>query len=241
MTLPDINALYAVVEATWPPAKRTTTGPWTIRNGKGGGKRVSAATADAYFNSDDISIAEAEMATLNQPTLFMIRENETRLDQMLSERGYVIIDPVLLYACTTERLTREPLKPVSGFAVWPPLEIMKEIWATGGIEAGRLAVMDRAASPKTGILARAADRAAGCAFVSIHESIAMIHAIEVTPSLRRNGAGLNMLRHAAHWAQNQGADSFSLVVTDANTAANGLYKKLGMTPVGRYHYRIRQQ
>ena len=38
--------LYATLEATWPPAARRRVGPWTIRDGQGGGKRVSAATAE---------------------------------------------------------------------------------------------------------------------------------------------------------------------------------------------------
>lgn len=239
MNLPTISELYQAVEATWPPAEAKTLGPWTIRNGADGGKRVAAATANLGFSEGDIADAEKAMITLNQPELFMIRDGDDVLDQMLAKRGYKIIDPVLLYAGPIAKLTQEPAAPVSGFAVWPPLEIMKNIWADGGIGAGRLDVMARAASPKTGILARGSDRAAGCAFIGIHESIAMIHAIEVVETQRRKGVGINILRSAASWAQDQGARYFSLVVTDANDAANALYMKLGMTVTGRYHYRIK--
>ena len=40
---PDPAMLHAVAEATWPPAATQTLGPVTLRDGKGGGKRVSAA------------------------------------------------------------------------------------------------------------------------------------------------------------------------------------------------------
>lgn len=239
MTLPDVHTLYDVIEHTWPAATRARLGPWTIRDGAGGGKRVSAATGSSA-DVAAIKQAEAAMADLGQPHLFMIRQGDGALDSALARRGYRVIDPVNLYACPIATLTDVPAAPMSGFAIWPPLAIMAETWAEGGIDAARLAVMDRAAAPKTSILARVRDRAAGTAFVAIHRQIAMIHAIEVTPTLRRNGAGNNIMRTAARWAQDQGARYFSLVVTDANTAANALYCKAGLTMVGHYHYRIGQ-
>lgn len=239
MTLPTAAALYAVVENTWPPAAQNAVGPWTIRDGAMGGQRVSAASAAAPVKASDVAIAEQAMSALGQPNLFMIRDSEEALDRMLADAGYRIKDPVTLYACPTATLTAQPVAPVSAFAVWPPLQIMRDIWCEAGIGPGRLAVMQRAKLPKTAILARQADRAAGTAFVAIDDEIAMIHAIEVAPTLRRKGAGINMMRAAAHWAQNHGATKFSLAVTDVNLAANALYIRLGMTTVGHYRYRIK--
>ena len=42
--LPDAAKLTEVCEATWPPAAKTALGAWIIRDGQGGGNRVSAAT-----------------------------------------------------------------------------------------------------------------------------------------------------------------------------------------------------
>jgi len=42
MTLPTTEKVMQVVEATWPPARQWDRGPWTIRDGAGGGQRVSA-------------------------------------------------------------------------------------------------------------------------------------------------------------------------------------------------------
>jgi N-acetylglutamate synthase len=39
------------MEATWPPAATTRLGPWLLRDGKGGGKRVSAATLAGEFDA----------------------------------------------------------------------------------------------------------------------------------------------------------------------------------------------
>ena len=238
MTAATASQIFATLEATWPPASTRRLGPWTIRTGQGGGRRVSATTGAA---TADIKAAEAAMFALNQPALFMIRDSDAALDQALNNSGYRIFAPTSLFCCPIETLASQPVPPMTALSIWPPLAIMNEIWAAGAIDAPRRAIMTRAKSPKTAIFSRAKDRPAGCAFVAIHHDIAMIHVIEVTSSLRRNGAALNIMRAAAHWAQDQGARHFSLAVTDANLAAIGLYSKLGLTVVGHYHYRIRQE
>ena len=69
---------------------------------------------------------------------------------------------------------------------------------------------------------------------------AMLHALEVAVPFRRRGLGRHVMRAASFWAIGQGADSFAVLVTNANEAANPLYAGLGMTPVSGYHYRIRE-
>lgn len=229
---------YDVVEATWPPARRFRLGPWTIRDGQGGGKRVSAATAEADFTAADLPAAEAAMRDLGQPPLFMIRVGEKALDQMLADAGYQVIDPVTIYEAPIETMAIEP-PPITSFTIWPPLKIMLELWDEGGIGPARIAVMDRADCVKTGILGRARDRAAGCAYIGIHGRTAMVHALEVHPTQRRQNAARNMMMRAACWAKENGAETLALVVTDANDAANALYTSMGMHVVGQYHYRIK--
>ena len=58
---PDIQTLYDVVDGTWPAAAFHREGPWTIREGQGGGQRVSAATATEPVTESDIPRAEAAM------------------------------------------------------------------------------------------------------------------------------------------------------------------------------------
>ena len=166
----------------------------------------------------------------------MIRDGDDALDALLDAQGYRINDPVVLYAIDIAALTALPVPPVSAFTLWPPLAIMADLWAAGGIGPARIAVMNRVNGPKTGILTRASDQPAGTAFVAIHDNFAMTHAIEVTAPLRRQGVGVNILRMAAHWAQDHEATHLTLAVTRANAAANHLYSSLGMQVVGYYHY-----
>lgn len=235
MSLPDSVRLLAALDATWPALRMEDRDGWRLRVGAGGGKRVSAASA--LNDSADIARAEAAQRDLGQRPLFRLSAKDVALDAQLAGRGYVLRDPSLLYVARSIELARKPA-PIRLFDLWPPLAIMRELWAEGGIGPARLAVMARAHPPRTGFVARIEDRAAGVAFAALDDRIAMIHAIEVTPRARRKGVARMMIEGAADWARAQGADWVALAVTEANRPARALYESLGMQIAGRYHYRI---
>lgn len=234
----DPADIFAVIDHTWPAARYETSGPFTLRAGERGGNRVSAATQDAPFTPGDLDRAEDAMRAMGQQPLFMIRPGDDDLDASLATRGYAIRDAVTIYTCPVELLCDLPLPRVTAFTIWEPLAIMREIWAEGGIGPGRLAIMDRVAGPRTGILARYNDKPGGTAFVAIHKDTAMLHALEILPHQRKQGLGKWMMRAAALWAAKQGAHTMSVMCTDANSGANALYTSLGMDAVGHYHYRF---
>ncbi|WP_299025852.1 GNAT family N-acetyltransferase [uncultured Sulfitobacter sp.] len=231
------HQLYDVCEGTWPPARTWDEGPWTLRDGAGGGKRVSAATALGDVTDGDIPRAEAAMRDMGQQPLFMIRDGDDALDALLEARGYDLIDEVVLYSVPIDQLTDKPLPRVTCFNIWEPLAIMKEIWAQGGIGPARLDVMERAQT-KTGILARWNEKPGGAGFVGIHEGIAMVHALEVLPDQRKQGVAEWMMRAASLWGAKHGATHMAVLCVTANKPANALYTKLGFARVGMYHYRI---
>lgn len=231
--------VYDLIDATWPAADFHPVGPWIIREGQGGGSRVSAATSKSRVGADEWLMAEQAMLDLGQSPIFMIRPGDEGFDTLLAAAGYVIRDPVTAYTAPVFGLAALDLTAKTAFRAWPPLAIQAEIWATGGIGPARLAIMDRVAGPKTSFLGRVRDLAAGCAFVACHADQAMLHALEVLPAHRRQGLGRHLLVASARWAQAQGAQTLSLVVTRANTGANALYTSLGMGVVGQYHYRVR--
>ncbi len=232
------SALTKLIDATWPAHSFLDVGDWTIREGKGGGSRVSAATAMSTARLEEHSLAEDAMRGLGQTPQFMVRDGEDALDAMLADHGYVIKDPVTYYTAPTATLATEKPATTSCFPVWPPLTSQADIWAAGGIDDARLAIMDRAKGSKTTCLGRVHDTPAGTAFVAIHNGTAMLHAIETSHGFRRQGLGRQMVRTLAFWAQDHGAHTCALLVTKANIGANTLYASLGMTPVGGYHYRI---
>lgn len=234
-----MTTIFAALEATWPAAAKRQAGGWTVRQGQGGGKRVSCATAEDDAAAAQIDLAEASFAEFDQPALFCIRGDQHPLDRALDARGYQVADPVILFAAPVADLAAEPPEKLTTFPIWPPLAITAEIWAAGGIGPERRAVMERAALPKTAILGRTEDRAAGAAFVSMFGGVAVLHALHVDPQMRRKGLARNLMRGASHWAAQAGAKRLALAVTAANAPAIALYKSFGMAEAGNYHYRVR--
>jgi N-acetylglutamate synthase len=231
--------IFDLLDATWPAASVQHIGPWLIRQGQGGGSRVSAATAMSPVRAEDRVIAEQAMQDLGQTPLFMIRPGDDALEADLAAAGYVVKDPVLAYAAPVTTLAARDLPTKTAFRSWPPLALQADIWADAGIGPARLAIMDRVVGPKASFLGRVQDHPAGCAFVACHGPQAMLHALEVVPAFRRHGLGRHLMIAAARWARDQGAETLALAVTRANRAAIALYTSLGMEVVGQYHYRIR--
>ncbi|PRY24504.1 acetyltransferase (GNAT) family protein [Aliiruegeria haliotis] len=239
MSDPSVAELFEAIDATWPAVRQIELPGWCVREGRGGGSRVSAATATT--SAPDISAMEAAQRALGQLPLVMIRDGEDALDARLAASGFTVKDPVVLYVGAVQEMAVAP-PPVSAFHVeWPPTKIQEEIWADGGVGPARLAVMDRVDGEKCAILGRSADQPAGTAFVAKHGRVAMLHALEVMPSLRRKGTGVNVMHAAAIWAAARGARWMSVLVTEDNGGGNALYTGLGMTAATRYHYRVKAE
>lgn len=233
---PSAARLFAAMEATWPPARRWQQGPFTLRDGAGGGQRVSAATPDAGFTEAELDRAIAAMPA----PIFRIGPGAEaeELDRALAARCWRLHDPVALYLAPVARLAAEPPPRLSAFALWPPLAIMDDLWTDAGIGPERRAVMQRVTGAKAALLARSSDRCAGIGFAALYDDIALVHALHVVPAHRRHGAARNLMRGGARWADGEGANWLALAVTRQNAAANGLYASLGMEIVESYHYRI---
>ena len=236
--IPDIARLMTALEATWPPAETAEAGGFRLRRGAGGGKRVSAASPTGAGGNVDAAIAA--MAAWGQGALFQLVPGQEALDADLAVRGFVRVDPTVLYVAPTALMIGEGPVPAAHAGRFIPV-LMAEIWADGGIGPDRLAVMDRVAGPSVRLLGRAGDRPAGTAFVAIAEDIAMIHAIEVRPAQRRKGVGRQLIQAGARFAEKNGAPWFALAVTEANRPARTLYESLGMTFAGGYHYRMAEE
>ncbi|HBN32635.1 MAG: GNAT family N-acetyltransferase [Rhodobacterales bacterium] len=238
--LPGEDRLARAMDVTWAPAETIEVGQWTLRCGKGGGKRVSAATTDSPVSDESIKTAESAMLDVGQPALFMLRNHNADLDKRLADLGYRVVDPVLIFTAPIDVVARIDPKPLTAIPGEQPLAIMCEIWARGGIGPARIDVMERTIGPKTYLFSRHdVDKPGGCAFVALDDEIAMLHALEVVPDARRSGVARNLLGRAAIWGMENGAKFISVVTTGGNLPAQKLFSSLGMQVVGKYHYRMK--
>lgn len=239
--MPDSARLMAAIDVTWPAAEMVSQGGWVLRRGAGGGKRVSAASGAGGLAGDPaggLAEAEAAMRAWGQAPLFRLIPEDAALDAALQAAGYRVVDPVVLYVGAAAGLVGEQSHLAAAYRCQPRPAAMEEIWAEGGIGPARLAIMDRCAAPKLHLMSRADERPAGCAFWAVDGDVAMIHAIEVRPDLRRRGGAVLLMELAARLAVEHGAAWLALAVTEANAGACTLYERLGMQVAGRYHYRL---
>lgn len=237
----DLSKIFDTVEVTWPAEEQRTLGPITLRRSTGGGKRVSAATVTGPVAEGEVEGAEAQMREMGQAPLFSLRPGDEALDDMLAARGYSVVDRTNVFACPVDHLAGEETDiEQASLAVWEPLAIQLDFWREGGVGPDRIAVMERAACPKTALIGRHDNSPGGTCYVGLHDGIAMMHALEIIPPSRRAGMGRAMTVHAAQWGARNGADTFALLCVEQNLPATALYQKLGMEIVGQYHYRIKE-
>lgn len=232
--------MMQVTQATWPPAAIREVDGFCLRDGQGGGQRVSAATALGQVTEKQVITAERAMLDAGQTALFKCRPGDDALDAMLDARGYIRRDETVMYHAPLAPLTDRPIPRVTAFTIWDPLAIMNDIWATDGIGESRRAVMARAAV-KTGVFARWNEKPAGAAFAAVDGEVCMVHGLVVLPFQRRQGVAEWMMRRAAFWAQDHGATQMAVLCVADNVPANALYRALGFAEVGRYHYRALTQ
>lgn len=236
MSLSDPK-IEAAFEASWPAAEYAEAGTFRIGRGLGGGKRVGSARATGPdWTAAEIDRAVEVQKMWDQSPIFRVSDSETRLAEALSSRGFRDHTPTVMMTAPVATLTSLAVPPVTSFALWPPLAIQRELWEEQGIGAARQAVMARVAAPKAALLGRIEDRAAAVAFAAEVKGIAVLHALEVLPAMRRKGLAGWILREAAFWAKMQGADTMLLAVTAENAGAIALYRKLGFTEIARYRY-----
>jgi len=236
---PSASAIFDLIDRSWPPVATSQVGPWMIRQGSGGSKRVMAASLLPGQSLGDFEAAEAAMAALNQPALFQIRGENADLDAALEARGYDVIDRCTIFAAPAADLAAD-IKPAMAWAVWPPLACQREVWQAGGIGPGRIAIMERAPHPKAAFIGRLGDAPVGAAFVAGLGDLAMVHAVETLAAHRKKGVGRLMMQAAANWCLDHGIRWLTLITTDDNRPSIALYSNLGMNPVGTYHYRIKE-
>lgn len=234
MTIPDARTVERVTRLTWPPARAVRVGPFDVPLDTEGGGRPTAVRRAAEglpVSGDDVAAVHAA----KPGAAFSVRDDDRALQDALGATGHRPVRATAFLAGPLDALRGEP-PFMTGWAHWPPLAVVRDLWAMDGIDAGRQAVMDRAPAPKAAILLRDDDRVAGALFVAVAECMAMPHAVLTLPAFRRRGVGRMGLRHAARWAAGAGAGWMGLAVMRGNDAAMSLYRSVGLGEVGGYAY-----
>ncbi|MEM7241127.1 MAG: GNAT family N-acetyltransferase [Pseudomonadota bacterium] len=221
-------AYFEAIDQTWPAASYYQEQGWVFREGRGGGKRVSAASA--LDPEASVEFALGQFKRLKERPLFMLRKEDQGIDDKLDALGFAIVEPVDVMSSPLTMIDMD----LDIYAHNTPTQSAQEIWAEGGIGDPRLAVMARADCAKSYL--QIEDKAV--AFVAVWRKIAMVHALEVRKSARRQGLGKKLMQLAMGWAAKEGAAELAILTVKANTPAQQLYRGMGFKDVAHYHYRL---
>ncbi len=237
MTPPDAARILAAVRATWPAARTVRVGAFDVPMDPAGSRRAICARAAApVADGAELAAGIAAVDAARPGAIFGTLDGaEEPLCAALRAAGYAPEGASALMAGSAAPLLGD-LPRVSGIAHWPPLAICDAMWAAHGNGPASVATAERAPDPKTAILLRADDRAAGALFVAISGGLAVLHMVLTLPAHRRRGVGALGLRHAAAFAARHGAAHLALPVERANAAAIALYAAAGLRAVGGYRY-----
>lgn len=239
MTVPDWPALpdlLEALEATWPPLEVARFGGLIVGRGAGGGGRLSSVRQAGEWDRADLDAALARQDAWGEAPLVRVLDGQEALAAAARARGMRPRQPTAILAAPLTPLAVGTIPRMTAFAHWPPLAAQRDLWQAHDITPARQQAMARHAGPHVALLGRHADRVAGTGFCAVSGAVAGLHAMVVDPAMRGVRLGEHMLRHAAAWAQGQGAQVMALAVTRENAPALRLYARLGFRELAGYTY-----
>ena len=233
----SVDQIELVAAATWSPDVTEYVDGWKVSSNGGFSRRLNSATA----------IGQA-------PTSLVAKQSVTR---WLSERGAPLVvritpltDPATAESCERNwyleqrdetivmARTIDETPKVSNVAAVDPQDegFVDEFFDLNGQRPDDddiwLRLVARAGPDATGLWMEGA----AVGFVAVSGPVAFTYSLAVGTADRRKGLGSIVMAAAESWAAERGARSMVLQVLGTNTAARGLYQRLGYSETYRYCY-----
>lgn len=242
----------------WRPLARLDVDGFALLRSRGVTRRANSAVAlDVPARPEALDHAVSRIEALTQsagavPCVRILEEHgpAAELDALLERRGY--------RAEGHSRILERVLEPARLPAPHPQAAIsiggLDENWFDGawhlapreGGDARRTLRDIMAGTPAIQLtLPAGADEVAAVGRAALVEtgrtSTAVLNTIAVAPEHRRQGLGTAVVGSLLTLAAARGAQRALLEVetNEAGHAATGLYRSLGLRPIGAYHYRVR--
>jgi ribosomal protein S18 acetylase RimI-like enzyme len=249
----SIRILEECAMNAWPAHQNVLCDGWVLRLAAGYTKRANSANAlfpTGRF-SEIVPLVETFYARHALPVVFRLSPLAgSEPASLLDAAGYRYVDPTLvmtlaLTAAAASTRAIELARLDDEVVIEPSASAD---WREGFARANAVAPVSRPVHDR--MLASIALPAAFATLTRDRVPIAYglavaergkvgLFDIVVTPAARGRGAGQKLIAALLGWGQGQGAAQAYLQVTASNTAAIGLYRKLGFALAYEYHYRIR--
>jgi len=224
---------------TWPAIHREPLGDWLLGSSAGWTRRANSVIAAGDPGLPLPAAVDAVVAwyrRYDSPARAQLLD-ESPLDALLAERGWVVEAPALALAAPIDRV-RTAARP----AGLPPVllsDTPSEDWlgvvgASKGMPPAARTVL--AGGEPTFAEVRIDGTVAAVGRAAIADGHVALAAIEVTPAYRRRGLARQVMAALADAAFDRAHTAFLQVEAD-NEAAIALYERIGFRLHHRYHYR----
>ena len=247
--MPEIGdlELEEVAARGWPPVETEDLGGWRLRASEGWTGRGNSALplGDPGMPVDAALDLVAEWYARRglPPRVHVPLPVHAELDTALAARGWKLSTPTQVQVAavrTALQAVRAADAPVE-LAPAPDAAWLGVYRYRGGalppVAAQVLTGRDRVAFASV----RDGDGVLATGRAVVDDAWCGITAVEVAPAARGRGLAKAVMRGLLGWAAENGARWSYLQVADDNTAALGLYERLGFRVHHRYHYRVGPQ
>jgi ribosomal protein S18 acetylase RimI-like enzyme len=238
----------------WPALQQILYDGWILRFSGGYTKRANSVNSlyeSRLETETKVRFAEKCYRDRDMPTIFRITPFCTPrdLDAFLAQRGYAQLDP-------TQVMVLDPAEPYLPSSVVSP-------GAEGQIRQQRLdewlalfahlrnqhvasqqmhrAILCSIAGEVQPYLLNVRGTSVACALGVLEEDQLGLFDLFVDPAFRNRGCGTALTSYILEQAKQRGVRWVYLQVTEANEAAQRLYRGLGFWELYRYWYRIRRE
>lgn len=252
--------MYKAIEEmslnAWPALQTQVLDGWLLRTAEGYTKRsnsVSPIYGDAENDEEvraKIRFCEDYYRSLGQKTIFKISPFvvPARLDGMLEERGYRLVDETGVRLLDLDQLDGPSTEVAECHGLHIRIvEKADEDWLEAfnrlnGMSAEKAEVSRKILGairfPAAYATLYVDGTAAACGLVVVQGAWCGLYDIVTGAEYRNRGYGVRLIHRLLQWAIAHGAEQSYLQVVRGNRPAERLYDKLGYREVYRYWYRV---
>ena len=242
---PEISdlELEEIAARGWPPLEVDHLGGWRLRASEGWTGRGNSALplADPGLPLNDALDAVTRWYAERglPPRVHVPLPVHTELDAILEARGWKLSTPTEVQVAPVRAALRTVRDAPDADLAGEPDEAWLSVYRYRG---GALPPVARQVLSGRDRVAFASVRLDGAVVATgravVDDDWAGVSAVEVAPDLRGRGLAKAIMRGLLAWAAHNGATWSYLQGAEDNTAALGLYSRLGFTVHHRYHYRV---
>ncbi|MFS0871010.1 GNAT family N-acetyltransferase [Paenibacillus xylanilyticus] len=248
MTEADHKTIEELSLNHWQPLSTLLYDGWVLRFANGYTKRANSiqpihySTQDVHAKIDECEriYASNQLSTIFKITPFIQPDH---LDQLLQDKGYVIVDHSSIQTRSLEHLQ----EPKHSFVQID--EQLTEEWLDHFCRLNQVNNLQRRTMTQMlsnirtckALISLSVDgQVVACGLGVVERGYIGLYDIITDVNYRNRGLAEQMILHLLHWGKRQGATSSYLQVVANNRPALRLYAKLGYSEVYRYWYRVKE-